>query len=165
MMQAEALTVFDAVSEIVIFFIHEEKGIHISLISIRKTITDITGFFFFLHPHTDLIAMSCRLFHLIHKGRFVRSKVFELLCHLPVHFPIMGFQDPCVAKSVSIVKHLFKMLSAKPGFVRCIPDIALHIRRAASQHKIKKILFHFPFNKTERAFIICIHRIVQRNRI
>ena len=28
----------------------EEKGIHISLISIRKTITDITGFFFFLHP-------------------------------------------------------------------------------------------------------------------
>ena len=29
-MQAEALAVFDAVSEIVIFFIHEEKGIHIN---------------------------------------------------------------------------------------------------------------------------------------
>jgi hypothetical protein len=72
----------------------------------------------------------------------------------------MSLQDPGIAKGITIVKHFLKMLPAEAGIVRHLPDIGLHIGRAAAQHEVQEILLHASLDMAEGAFVVGVYGIV-----
>ena len=75
----------------------------------------------------------------------------------------MCFQNQRVAERVAVVKHFFHMGAAEADLVRLFTNVAFHIRRGASKHKVDHILFQLALNKAERAFVIFIHRVIERD--
>ncbi len=77
----------------------------------------------------------------------------------------MRRENPGTPQCIPVVEHLLEMTPAESFCVRLCAYIALHVGTAVSQRKIQRVPLDFALHKAQRALIICIDRIIQRNRV
>ena len=162
-MQTEALAVYDLVMKGRILCVHIKKGLHVTVEIFLQSVADIAGAIFLGRPGGNGIVAGGLFSQAVCERDFSGRKVLYLLLKFLLQLLIMCFQNQRVAERVAVVKHFFHMGAAEADLVRLLTDVALHIGRGASKHKVDHILFQLALNKAERAFVIFIHRVIERD--
>ena len=71
-----------------------------------------------------------------------------------------GSDNESIAKGVAVVKHFLEMGTAKARLIGIFADVAFHVGGTVAQDKIQSVSLQFAFYEAERAFILCIYRII-----